>query len=78
MSDQSNREADDHLGDSLDDAWMCEVCTGYFVGYSNNGDPLVDGEVCDGCNHYVLLARMYPERIDRILEECGLQPTQGG
>lgn len=49
-----------------EDKYKCNVCRKYFLGYSNNGDPLVDGEVCNDCNQYVLLARLYPSQLNTV------------
>ena len=29
-----------------------------YQGYGNNGNPLIDGRVCNGCNEHVILMRM--------------------
>lgn len=28
------------------------------MGYGNNGNPLIDGRVCNDCNEHVILMRM--------------------
>lgn len=43
------------------DMFQCGVCTEVEHGHGNNGQPLVEGQVCDTCNGLVLL-----ERIRRV------------
>lgn len=36
----------------------CALCKNDIIGYGNNGQPLVNGQVCDECNKKVILARL--------------------
>lgn len=36
----------------------CKLCDKEFEGYGHNGNPLVDGIVCDNCNQKVVTARL--------------------
>lgn len=38
--------------------FRCSICRGQFMGYGNNGAPLVNGRVCDLCNMFVIQHRI--------------------
>jgi DNA-directed RNA polymerase subunit RPC12/RpoP len=38
--------------------YKCVWCKRHYSGYSNNGQPLIDGPVCGGCNHHVIVKRL--------------------
>lgn len=38
--------------------FRCSICRGQFMGYGNNGQPLVNGRVCDLCNMFVIQHRI--------------------
>lgn len=40
----------------------CENCGESYSGFGNNGVPLVEGRVCNGCNELVVLARIMQMR----------------
>lgn len=37
----------------------CEICKQEIIGYGHNGQPVVNGKVCDNCN----IACVLPERF---------------
>lgn len=37
---------------------ICDLCGEIYQGYGNNGNPLIDGRVCNDCNEHVILMRM--------------------
>lgn len=39
-------------------SFQCKVCFGRFHGYGNNGQPLVNGRVCDFCDTFVIAHRI--------------------
>mgnify|MGYP007073230685 FL=1 len=47
----------------------CAFCEEVYDGWGNNGNPLVDGRVCDTCNNAVIVARMMLLQRVGILEE---------
>lgn len=49
----------------------CALCGKEFKGYGNNGQPLVDGTVCDDCNVEVIKARLSAK--DKTLDESSNQ-----
>lgn len=46
----------------------CKLCQNKIEGYGNNGEPIVNGRVCDNCNEkFVIKARL--EIIERARQE---------
>lgn len=43
----------------------CKLCKKEIIGYGNNGEPLVKGQVCDDCNKKVILARLVGTRNEK-------------
>lgn len=39
----------------------CALCKNDIIGYGNNGQPLVNGQVCDECNK-----KSYFSKIERV------------
>lgn len=48
----------ENANESKSDSNKCALCGKEFKGYGNNGQPLVDGTVCDECNVEVIKARI--------------------
>lgn len=40
------------------DEFRCLICRGRFSGFGNNGQPLVNGRVCEFCNGFVIAHRI--------------------
>jgi hypothetical protein len=38
--------------------WKCKLCNKASKGYGHNGQPLVNGQVCDKCNTPVIMSRI--------------------
>jgi predicted nucleic acid-binding Zn-ribbon protein len=38
--------------------FKCAWCKRYYMGYPNNGLPLINGQVCSGCNVHVIKERL--------------------
>ena len=43
----------------------CGFCQGQYIGWGNNGLPVYNGRVCDGCNSLFVL----PARIAQIYSD---------
>ena len=37
---------------------ICDLCGETYEGWGNNGNPLIDGRVCNDCNEHVIVMRM--------------------
>ena len=47
----------------------CAFCGVVYDGWGNNGNPLVDGRVCNECNNAVIVTRMMLLQGVEIKEE---------
>ena len=53
------------IDDKTAKPWPCKLCNQYFLGFPDNGAPLVDGDVCRGCLPKVILERFRLAREER-------------
>ena len=53
------------IDDKTAKPWPCKLCNEYFLGFPDNGAPLVDGDVCRGCLPKVILERLRLAREER-------------
>lgn len=62
---------EESLNEDNNQTKKCALCGKDFKGYGNNGQPLVDGTVCDECNVEVIKARLSAK--DKTLDESSNQ-----
>ena len=68
--DIHTRVSREYLKEENNQTKKCALCGKEFKGYGNNGQPLVDGTVCDECNVEVIKARLSAkdENLDEDVE----------
>ena len=62
------RVSREYLNESKLESNKCALCGKEFEGYGNNGQPLVDGTVCDECNKEVIKARINSMKNENLNE----------
>lgn len=62
------RVSREYLNESKLESNKCALCGKELKGYGNNGQPLVDGTVCDECNKEVIKARINSMKNEKLNE----------
>jgi hypothetical protein len=57
---------------------ICSICQEEYEGWGNNAQPINDGQCCDACNYFVIMARFGRERLGLPLRDVRLTGVEQG